>query len=183
LDFFQSDAEASKLLNELDWDKWFYAPGLPPKPVFDTSMVDVVYALAKKWESLPDSSFKPAASDLDGLAANQILVFLEQILLWEKPLTPELSKLMGEVYSLSKSSNIEVANLYLQVGMKAGDESVIEPTTELLGRIGRMKFVRPLFRNLQNINRPVALETFEKYKDFYHPICRGMVEKDLFGKK
>ncbi|EPS29094.1 hypothetical protein PDE_04043 [Penicillium oxalicum 114-2] len=183
LDFFKSDAEATQLLTELDWNTWFYAPGLPPKPQFDTSMVDVVYELAKKWESLPDSGFKPQASDLEGLAANQILVFLEQILLWEKPLTPDLSKLMGEVYGLSKSSNIEVANLYLQVGMKAGDESVVAPTTELLGRIGRMKFVRPLFRNLAKINRAVAVETFEKYKDFYHPICRGMVEKDLFGKK
>ncbi|KAJ5088120.1 hypothetical protein N7456_011736 [Penicillium angulare] len=183
LDFFQSDAEASKLLNELDWDKWFYAPGLPPKPQFDTSLVDVVYELAKKWQALPDSAFKPQASDLEGLTANQVVVFLEQILRWEQPLRPELSKLMGEVYGLAKSDNIEVSNLYLQVGMKAGDESVIEHTTELLGRIGRMKFVRPLYRNLQKVNRPVALATFEKYKDFYHPICRAMVEKDLLGKK
>ncbi|KAJ5990866.1 hypothetical protein N7499_011414 [Penicillium canescens] len=183
LDFFESDAESSKLLNDLDWDKWFYAPGLPPKPSFDTSLVDVVYELSKKWQSLPGSSFKPQASDIEGLTANQLVVFLEQILLLEKPLSPEISKLMGDVYGLSKSENIEVSNLYFQVGMKAGDDSVIEPTTELLGRIGRMKFVRPLFRNLQKINRPVALETFEKYKDFYHPICRGMVEKDLFGKK
>lgn len=142
LDFFKSDQEASKLLNELDWDKWLYAPGLPPKPQFDTSLVDVVYALAKKWET--DSSFKPQASDIAGLTANQIVVFLEQILRWEQPLRPELSKLMGEVYGLAKSENIEVSNLYFQVGMKAGDQSVIEPTTELLGRIGRMKFVRPL---------------------------------------
>lgn len=131
-------------MNDLDWDTWFYSPGLPPKPKFDTSLVDVVYALAEKWESLPSSSFKPEASDLKGLTANQILVFLEQILLWEQPLSPELSKLMGDVYGLSRSENIEVANLYFQLGMKAGDESVIEPTTELLGRIGRMKFVRPL---------------------------------------
>jgi leukotriene-A4 hydrolase len=144
LDFFQSDAEASKLLNELDWEKWFYTPGLPPKPQFDTSLVDVVYSLAQKWQTLPDSSFKPQPSDLEGLTANQIVVFLEQILRWEQPLRPELSKLMGDVYGLSKSENIEVANLYFQVGMKAGDESVIEPTTALLGRIGRMKFVRPL---------------------------------------
>lgn len=144
LDFFQNDPEASKLLNDLDWDKWFYAPGLPPKPDFDTSLVDVVYELAKQWRTLPDASFKPQATDLQGLTANQIVVFLEQILRWEQPLRPELSKLMGEVYGLSKSENIEVSNLYFQVGMKAGDESVIEPTTELLGRIGRMKFVRPL---------------------------------------
>lgn len=131
-------------MNELDWDKWFYSPGLPPKPSFDTSLVDVVYELSKKWQSLPGSSFQPTISDIKDLTANQLVVFLEQILLLEKPLTPEVSKLMGDVYGLTKSENIEVSNLYLQVGMKAGDESVIEPTTELLGRIGRMKFVRPL---------------------------------------
>ena len=144
MDFFQHDAEASASLNKLDWEKWFYAPGLPPRPQFDTSLVDMVYELAKKWQSLPESSFKPEADDIKGLTANQIVVFLEQILRWESPLRPELSKLMGDVYGLSKSENIEVSNLYFQVGMKAGDESVIQPTTELLGRIGRMKFVRPL---------------------------------------
>ncbi|KAL2221446.1 leukotriene A-4 hydrolase [Thermoascus aurantiacus ATCC 26904] len=183
LDFFSSDAEASKLLNDLDWDKWFYSPGLPPKPDFDTSLVDVVYELARKWQTLPESGFTPKESDIKGLMANQIVVFLEQILLFEKPLTPDQSRLMGEVYGFAKSENVEVANLYLQVGLKAGDRSVIEPTTELLGRIGRMKFVRPLYRGLQKFDRAIAIETFEKNKDFYHPICRAMVEKDLFGKK
>ena len=144
MDFFQDDLEASKLLNSLEWDTWFYAPGLPPKPRFDTSLVDVVFDLARKWQSLPESSFKPQASDIENLTGNQVVVFLEQILLFEKPLSPEMSKLMGEVYGLVKSENIEVTNLYFQIGLKAGDESVLEPTTNLLGRIGRMKFVRPL---------------------------------------
>ena len=42
-----------------------------------------------------------------------------------------------------------------------------------------MKFVRPLFRELNKVDRALALKTFEKLKDFYHPICKGMVEKDL----
>lgn len=142
--FFESDPEASKLLKELDWNTWFYAPGLPPKPEFDTSLVDVVYELSKKWQSLPDSSFTPQSSDIQGLTANQIVVFLEQILLFESPITPELSRRMGETYGFGKSENIEVANLYFQVGLKAGDESILEPATDLLGKIGRMKFVRPL---------------------------------------
>ncbi|KAL4749363.1 leukotriene A-4 hydrolase [Aspergillus terricola var. indicus] len=183
LDFFESDAEASQLLQELDWDSWFYKPGLPPKPEFDTSLADVVYELAGKWRSLPESPFQPQSSDIQGLTANQIVVFLEQILLFEQPLTAKLSKIMGEVYGLARSENIEVANLYLQVGLKAADQSVIGPTTDMLGRIGRMKFVRPLYRALQKVDRQVAIDTFEKHKDFYHPICRGMVEKDLFGKK
>ncbi|KAL2787471.1 leukotriene A-4 hydrolase [Aspergillus keveii] len=180
LDFFSSDAEASKLLQELDWDGWFYRPGLPPKPEFDTSLADIVYELAHKWKA---QSFQPHLDDIKGLTANQIVVFLEQVLLFEQPLTADQTKLMGEVYGFAKSENIEVANLYLQVGLKAGDKSVIEPTTELLGRIGRMKFVRPLFRTLQKVDRQAAVETFERNKDFYHPICRAMVEKDLFGSK
>ncbi|KAL2811173.1 peptidase family M1-domain-containing protein [Aspergillus granulosus] len=178
LDFFESDAEASKLLQELDWDGWFYRPGLPPKPEFDTSLADIVYDLAHKWKS---PSFQPHLDDIKGLTANQLVVFLEQVLLFEQPLTADQSRLMGEVYGFAKSENIEVANLYLQVGLKAGDKTVIEPTTDLLGRIGRMKFVRPLYRTLQKVDRQAAVETFEKYKDFYHPICRAMVEKDLFG--
>jgi len=42
-----------------------------------------------------------------------------------------------------------------------------------------MKFVRVLYRGLVKVDRKLALETFEKNRDFYHPICRGMVEKDL----
>lgn len=49
LDFFASDETASKALAEVDWESWFYKPGLPPKPKFDTSMVDKCYALADKW--------------------------------------------------------------------------------------------------------------------------------------
>jgi leukotriene-A4 hydrolase len=51
LEFFSSDKDASAALAKVDWDTWFYKPGLPPKPEFDTSMVDKCYALADKWES------------------------------------------------------------------------------------------------------------------------------------
>jgi leukotriene-A4 hydrolase len=51
LDFFAPDKEVSKALETIDWDTWFYKTGMPPKPDFDTSMADVCYALAEKWES------------------------------------------------------------------------------------------------------------------------------------
>lgn len=51
LDFFKSNTEAYMKLESVDWNKWFYQPGLPPKPKFDTSMVDRCYSLAEKWLS------------------------------------------------------------------------------------------------------------------------------------
>ena len=39
------------------------------------------------------------------------------------------------------------------------------------------------FRLLNEVDRDMAVKTFEKNKSFYHPICRAMVEGDLFGKR
>jgi len=57
-------------------------------------------------------------------------------------------------------------------GLKSRAKAVYQPTAELLGKVGRMKFVRPLFRLLNEVDRKLAVETFDKNKDFYHPICR-----------
>ena len=90
---------------------------------------------------------------------------------------------MGKAYSLTHTRNVELSSRYFGVGLRAKDESIYQPTADLLGTVGRMKFVRPLYRQLALVNRKLALETFEKNKDFYHPICRGMVEKDLYEDK
>lgn len=140
--------DAAGSLSTVDWDTWFYAPGYPPKPKFDTSLVDIVYDLGRKWQKFttdPSSEFKPSEFDVKGLSANQILVFLEQILQLEKPLTPEQSQLMGKLYGFAASQNMEVSNLYCQVALKAGDRDIIDPVVDLVGKIGRMKLVRPLY--------------------------------------
>jgi leukotriene-A4 hydrolase len=37
------------------------------------------------------------------------------------------------------------------------------------------------YRELKKADRMKAVECFERNRDFYHPICRAMVVKDLFG--
>lgn len=86
---------------------------------------------------------------------------------------------MGKTYSLTASRNVELSSRYFGIGLTAKDESVYQPTADLLGKVGRMKFVRPLYRKLNRVDRTLALATFEKNKDFYHPICKNQVEKDL----
>ena len=86
---------------------------------------------------------------------------------------------MGAAYSLAGSRNVELSSRYFGIGLSAQDSSVYQPTAELLGKVGRMKFVRTLYRKLNKVDRALALETFEKNRDFYHPICRNLVERDL----
>lgn len=183
LSFCESDATATAALNNVDWDAWFYTPGLPPKPDFDTSLVDICYDLAARWEETKSDKFEPHAQDIKGWTANQIVVFLNRVQGFATSLDKQATQAMGTTYGFAKSSNVEVVARYFQIALKARDESIYNPTAELLGNVGRMKFVRPLFKQLNEANRALAMETFEKNKDFYHPICRAMVEKDLFGEE
>lgn len=101
----------------------------------------------------------------------------------QNPLTASQSKLLGSTYSLTSTTNVELSSRYFEIGLRAKDESVYQSTAELLSKVGRMKFVRPLYRALELVDRKLAVKTFEANKNFYHPICRGMVEKDLFGER
>ena len=182
LAFFESDSAASDALNKVDWDAWFYKPGLPPKPKFETSLVDVCYALASKWKNIKAEKFEPKAQDVKGWCANQAVVFLDSVQAFAHKLDKRETQAMGSVYGFAKSRNAEVVARYFQVALKAKDDSVYKPTAELLGNVGRIKFVRPLYKWLSEADRKLAVKTFEKNIDFYHPICRGLIEKDLFGK-
>ncbi len=116
---------------------------------------------------------------MEGWAANQKLVFLNQVQDFAEPLTVEQSQTLGKTYGLLDTLNVDLQTAYYVIALRARDASAYQGVVDLLGSVGRMKFVRPLFRELNKVDRELAVETFKKNKDFYHPICRGMAEKDL----
>ncbi|KAJ4302270.1 Leucyl aminopeptidase yscIV [Collariella sp. IMI 366227] len=178
LDFFSAPEYASLKdeLSAIDWEGRFFNTGLPPKPEFNTELVDVCYKLAEKWKA---KDFSPSPSDTSSWTGNQVLVFLNAVKDFEEPLTVEQSQNLGEVYGLTETRNVELKSAYYHIAMKAEDSSAYPGVAALLGNVGRMKFVRTLFRSLNKVDRELALKTFEKNRDFYHPICRQLVEKDL----
>jgi len=181
MDFFRDDAETTNKLKLLDWDTWFYKEGYPPKPDYDDSMVKVCFELAEKWHNRTSKPFDPKPSDIEGWVANQSVVFLEKLESYPAPpMAKEDVVLMGQTYGFAKSENIELVSRFYSVGLMCKEESVYYPTARLLGQVGRMKFVRPLFKLLKDCDRDFAIYVFNQNKDFYHPICRNMVKSILW---
>jgi leukotriene-A4 hydrolase len=75
-------------ISKIDWEGRFYDTGLPPKPDFDTSLVDMCYQLAEKWAK---KDFSPISSDIASWTGNQVLVFLNAVQDFKEPLTVEQS--------------------------------------------------------------------------------------------
>jgi hypothetical protein len=44
-------------------------------------------------------------------------------------------------------------------------------------RPGRMKFCRPIFKAVGQVDSALAKEVFEKSKEAFHPIARRLIEK------
>ena len=95
------------------------------------------------------------------------------------PLNAERSHLLGTTYNLSASKNVELKTAYYLIALKAGDRSELPGVVDLVSSVGRMKYVRPLYRNLNELDRDLALKTFEAAKDFYPSTTRSQLEKDL----
>ena len=126
-----------------------------------------------------NQDFSPSAKDIEGWVANQTLVLLAEIQDFTEPLSAQRSQELGKVYGLADSQNIELKTAYYLIALRSQDTASYQGVADLLGSVGRMKFVRPLYRALNKVDHDLAVSTFKKNRDFYHPICRGMVEKDL----
>jgi leukotriene-A4 hydrolase len=106
-------------------------------------------------------------------------VFLESLDDLPDPLPSVYVEHLDSLYAFSKSKNAEIISRFYIIAMKGRWERVYLDVAEFLGNVGRMKYVRPGYRGLNEVDRELAVRTFREHEGFYHPICRAMVKKDL----
>ncbi|OHE97552.1 hypothetical protein CORC01_07167 [Colletotrichum orchidophilum] len=177
ISFFSPDTTATLALSGVDWQSWLHKPGAPQKPDFNSKLYKKAVQLADQWGSLSDdSSFQPSTDDVKGWTAGQVLVFLDLLIESPQSIPLDYCKLLDDLYDVGKSGNFEVVTRYLRIALQAGDRRVLKQTEDVLGQTGRMKFVRPLFKELLSVDEGLALELFNKYQSFYHPTCLRMLK-------
>jgi leukotriene-A4 hydrolase len=86
---------------------------------------------------------------------------------------------LGSTYSISSSKNVELKAAYYLIALEGKDRSQLSGVVDLLSSVGRMKFVRPLYRKLNGLDRELAVKTFKDNIDFYPSTTKGQLAKDL----
>jgi len=169
-------------VKRIDWDKWFYSPGMPPvKPDFITSLAEACWELAQAWQA-----WKPSSQPSD-LPHNFLLFSTDQkieflmVLTKGVSLSHETLEVMETMYQLTKCPNTEIEFKWLRLGIKARWENAVTPALDLVTRQGRMKFVRPIYRDLYNWQeqRQRAIDTFLTNRPTMMHVAADMVAKDL----
>ncbi|XP_012874414.1 PREDICTED: leukotriene A-4 hydrolase [Dipodomys ordii] len=170
------------VLNQVDWNAWLYSPGLPPvKPNYDMTLTNACIALSQRWITAKEedlSSFN--AADLKDLSSHQLNEFLAQML-QRAPLPLGHIKRMQEVYNFNAINNSEIRFRWLRLCIQSKWEEAIPLALKMATEQGRMKFTRPLFKDLAAFDKShdQAIRTYQEHKASMHPVTAMLVGRDL----
>ncbi|KAJ2888428.1 Leucyl aminopeptidase yscIV, partial [Coemansia aciculifera] len=181
--FAEHDSSKMGLLDQIEWDKWLFAPGMPPVGnKYDERPQQICLELADRWiAASSDADFGQFShKDIDGFSTMQKVIFLTR-LADRSPLPEATLAALDSVYQLTDHRNCEVRFGWLSLALKSNYMTATTAVIDMLSTQGRMKYTRPLYRLLHACpdGRDIAEQTFQRLRDFYHPICARMVEKDL----
>ena len=156
-------------------DEWIYGEGLPQTL---EAPVSAAFDEVERKQAVWISGMKPATSiDIDGWTTQEWLHFINHL-----PDDLDVARMadLDSAFSLTTSSNAEIAFAWYMKALKADYEPVMPEIAAFLGRIGRGKFLYPLYKQLvAEGDRAFAERTYEKSRALYHPIAQRRVEQEL----
>ncbi|XP_072942485.1 leukotriene A-4 hydrolase isoform X1 [Epargyreus clarus] len=174
LNFFKD----SDKLEKVDWNTWLYKSGMPPIiPQYDTSMTKAVTALLADIEQ-EDHVF--TYDDIKAFTPHQLINLLQD-LIDRDPLPLDSIRSLGEAYKLTGSKNSEIVYRWLRLCIRSKDDTKLSDVFAFVNSQGRMKYVRPIYRDLYAWEdvRSQAIENFLKNEPYMMHVSAYTVRKDL----
>jgi leukotriene-A4 hydrolase len=166
-DFLKHFTKAAPgLLERVNATRWIDEPGVPDDaPRASSSRLDAVKAL---------TGTVPTNDSTASWTAIEWQLFLE----WSPhTLTPAQLTELDERFFFSSSKNAEVHVAWLVLALHCQHDAVLPAVEVFLNRVGRMKYLRPLYAALhaRQSTRALAAKLFEQNRPRLHPIARSLV--------
>ena len=157
---------------EVGLDTWLHGTGMPANaPVFRSKALEDLTSLASGWAM----GTRPSASQIAGWKPVEMLIYLQNL---PREVDRASCEWLDSKMSLTGRGNYEILVEWLSIAAGSDYEPVFPRVREVLTRVGRMKYVRPLYKALGNHPRTRALahEIFAAAKDGYHSLSRRVAE-------
>jgi hypothetical protein len=170
-ELFRGDGQAWA---EVRVEEWVFDTGLPGNLVTPRSRA---YDAAR---GVVSSFVKTGA--LDGVGKGWVTaqwrLFLGEL---PKPLALERMAALDKRFDLTHSGNAEVLAAWLEHAVAAGYAPAYPALEGFLTRVGRVKFLEPLYRAMQRneTTRGLAREIYAKARPGYHPIAVTAIDAVL----
>ena len=146
-------------------------------------MYDTCKKHADLWSTETTSNIKKSPVIKEELSSIQKIEFLSQLLDKNEitDFTENKINLLTQTYGFDNTKNSEIRFRLMRLIIKARLTDRFDEIFEFANSNFRMKFVRPVYRDLGQweLARPLAIENFKKVKDEMMKVCAYTVAKDL----
>jgi leukotriene-A4 hydrolase len=152
----------------VDARRWLYEPGIPANaPVFRSPSLEGLTALAEGWPA----GRRPPPEEAARWGPSELLVYLQHL---PRQLDAGSCRWLDEHLQLTGRGNYEILAEWLAIAAGSDYERVFPRLREMLTRVGRMKYLRPLYTALGRHRRTRALarEVFAQASPRYHALSR-----------
>lgn len=156
-------------------DAYLHHPGLPATaPVFRSAQLDRLTALAGRWPE----GIRPSHEQIASWKPAELLVYLQKL---PRQLTMADCAWLDENLALMQRGNYEILVEWLTLAAGADYEPAFPRIREVLLKVGRMKYLRPLYGALGGHprTRTLAREIFAAASPGYHGLSRRVVASVL----
>jgi hypothetical protein len=152
--------------------RWLYETGIPENaPVFSSPSLDAIESLAAGWAD----GKRPTAEQIASWNPSEMLIYLQNL---PRELDQASCKWLDANLELMQRGNYEILVEWLTIAAGSDYEPAFERIREVLMRVGRMKYLRPLYLALGKHERTRALgrEIFAAASPTYHGLSRRVVQ-------
>jgi aminopeptidase N len=163
------------LLRRVDADAWLHAPGMPADaPVFRSEPLDRLTALSRGW----DQGARPDPDRARAWSPAELLVYLQNL---PRALPLADCAWLDQALDLTGRGNHELLVEWLGIAAASAYAPAFERIRAVLARVGRMKYLRPLYAALGHHpdTRRLARECFAQAGPGYHALSRRVVQAEL----
>ncbi|XP_077546818.1 leukotriene A-4 hydrolase [Haemaphysalis longicornis] len=169
------------VLDKVDWHTWLHVPGMPPViPSYSHELVEVCEKLCDRWVDPATNVASFSADDLASFQPGQRRLFLS-LLLNKAPMPTDRLQLLTSLYKMEQVGNAEIRFRWLRLGLLSKWEPIVPHVCQFLRAYGRMKFVCPLFRDLQawDEKKKLTVDLFNELKPQMMHVVTLKLRKEL----
>ncbi len=160
------------VLEAIHASAWLDGPGVPPGAPASTSLL---------LDGLSRVGTQIVSADVGARwSPTEWQLYLQGL---PRDLSAESLHTLDATWGLTSARNHEVLVAWLTLALESGYDPVLSRTERLLGEVGRMKYLRPLYTALvqRPAYRPVARRALENNVAGYHPIARALAQAIVEG--
>ncbi|GAB4532001.1 MAG: M1 family metallopeptidase [Amphiplicatus sp.] len=168
-------ADDPEAVSDAELRQWLYEPGLPE--TIEAPVSDAFARVAAQQTRWLSGEIGADALETDGWSAHEWLHFINTL---PEAMTQDQFAALDARFGLTDSANAEIAFAWYMKAIPGGFEPAMPAIEDFLKRVGRGKFIYPLYTALkENGREDFARRVYAEARARYHPIAQRRIDRIL----